>query len=406
VAKKQTGLRDTLFREIDPYGRDLGDDEGEQLRRIPVDAVSPDPEQPRRLLPPELAESARRGELSVKEVMRRWLAEEDTPDSKLQELRRLADSIEKQGLINPITVRPLNEGEQIGQGGEYVVVTGERRFWAHVLLALQGRAPATNEEGATLILAREMPEGASVRAHQLIENIMREDINAVEKAKGLVALRKELSKVNYSSLETEVEAEGELPTPKPVPWATVSEVLGISDRYRIYMTSVLNLPKEAQHLVAKHNLAEMTVRPIIQRLKGKPKLQIEALRQVAAWHDESVSEEAPGQPITGAVRELTDHLLAQETVEQSAAERVARAAEAVRRWPEATRFRSKVRGALRYLDQLPEDDAVLLARDLALDANYYSVVEELHQLKEHLDALLGRVSQYQTDDEADNLARE
>jgi hypothetical protein len=91
--------------------------------------------------------------------------------------------------------------------------------------------------------------------------------------------------------------------------------------------------------------------------------------------------------------------LIQDAVDKSAAEAVAQATEAVKRWPEATRFRSKVRGALRYLDRLPDDDLVLLARDLALDENYSGVIDELQDLRKRLGILLQRVSQYQADDE-------
>jgi hypothetical protein len=397
VAKKKTGLRGTLFREIDPYAKEAGGEESEQLIRIPIGALRPDPGQPRRLLPQELAHAISGGELGPKDAIEEWrildTEQGEALDHNLQELRRLADSIEKQGLINPITVRRPGDAERVPGGVDYVIVTGERRYWAHVLLAADNRSPLVDDRGETLLVAREVPEGTNIRAHQLIENIMREDINAVEKAEGLVALRQELSEVNYSSLDGSDEAE------KPVPWTAVSEILGISDRYRIYMTSVLRLPKEAQAVIAENNLAEMTIRPIVQKLKGSSALQIAALRQVSAWQSEERSKEAPGQAITGAVRELVDALLVQGGKVEKAAEAVAQAAEAVRRWPEAARFRSKVRGALRYLDQLPEGDFTLLARDLALDANYSSVVDELQELRQQLDSLLHRVSEYQESDE-------
>ena len=390
MPKKKTGIRGTLFGEIDPYAIASGGDEVDQLIQIPIETIRPDPGQPRRLLPSEILMAVADGETGPLEAIREWQVVGS--DHNLRELRRLADSIAMQGLINPITVRRPSDDERMPNATEYVIVTGERRYWAHVLLATEGRAPLTNGEGQTLIVSRVVPKDTNVRAHQLIENIMREDINAVEKAEGLVALRRELSKVNYSSLSKDNEKLRQ----DLVPWSTVSEVLGISDRYRIYMTSVLRLPKEGQNIVAEHSLAEMTIRPIVQKLKGNATLQIEALKQVAIWRDESGSEAAPGQAITGAVRELADNLLLQDAIDKSAAETVAQAVEAIKRWPEATRFRSKVRGTLHYLDRLPEDDLVLLARDLALDAHYTGVVDELQDLRKRLDVLLQRVSQYKT----------
>ena len=396
MTKKTTGLKQTLFRDIDPYGKEGG------LFEPRLDSIRPDPGQPRRLMPRDISEAVASNTILPAEAMRSWrdklgeLGESSTHN--LHELERLATSIETHGLINPITVRRPHEKEQLPKGIDYIIVTGERRYWAHVLLALDGRSPQVDENNHPLIKAIAAPEGITVRAHQLIENIMREDINAIEKAEGLRALRRELSEVNYSSLFDEKNASEPSPQ-KLVPWTEVSKVLGISDRYRIYMTSILQLPKEAQDIIAEYGLAEMTVRPIVQKLKGRPVLQIEALKQVVAWQREAELEGALGQAITGAVQDLVEQLIVQEAVEARAAEAVAQAAQTVQRWPEATRFRSKVRGTLHYMNRLPEAGLLLLARDLALDANYASVVDELHDLRRQLDALLGKVSQYQADEE-------
>lgn len=391
---KKTGLRGSLFREIDPYAKDESGEAGERVIAIPIEVVRPDQDQPRRLLPADLSRAVASGEMTPGAAMQEWQrqasASEGPPAHNLQELHRLADSIEKQGLINPITVRRPRLDEKTPEGVEYVIVTGERRYWAHVLLATEGRSPQVNDQGQTLIRALESPEGVNVRAHQLIENIMREDINAVEKAEGLWALRHELSKVNYSSPHDEKASQ------KLVPWKTVSEILGISDRYRIYMTSVLKLPNEAQTVIEEHNLAEQTIRPIIQKLKGKPDLQTEALKQVVAWQEGVGSQDAPGQTVTGAVRELVSRLLEQEAAERGAAKAVEEAAKAVRKRPEAARFRRKVRGTIRYLRRLPEEDLGRLAQELALDANYTDVVDELQDLRKQIDGLLAEVSAYQS----------
>ena len=85
-------------------------------------------------------------------------------------LNELAESIRTQGLMQPILVRPLT------QGG-YEIIAGERRSKAARIAGLT-EVP---------VLVREVPdENAAVMA--LIENIQREDLNALEEAQGVQRL--------------------------------------------------------------------------------------------------------------------------------------------------------------------------------------------------------------------------
>jgi ParB-like chromosome segregation protein Spo0J len=117
----------------------------EAVSQLPLETILPDFGQPRRLLPGDLAEAIKLGTLSVSEAMQQWLerAEETEAGAGLrrgiQELKRLADSIEQHGLISPISVRRPKPEEAVPPGIDYLIVTGERRFWAHLYLLLQGR---------------------------------------------------------------------------------------------------------------------------------------------------------------------------------------------------------------------------------------------------------------------------
>ncbi len=85
-------------------------------------------------------------------------------------LQELAKSIEKNGIIQPLLVRPMLDGS-------YQLVAGERRWRAAHMAGLH-EVPVT---------IREMTdEEASVFA--LIENLQREDLNPVEEAEGLKSL--------------------------------------------------------------------------------------------------------------------------------------------------------------------------------------------------------------------------
>jgi len=89
-----------------------------------------------------------------------------------ESLQELADSIRAQGLMQPILVREVAEG--------YEIIAGERR-WRAAQLAGLTEMP---------VLVREVPDHA-VAAMALIENIQREDLNAIDEAHGLQRLIQE-----------------------------------------------------------------------------------------------------------------------------------------------------------------------------------------------------------------------
>jgi len=98
----------------------------------------------------------------------------------IERLNELADSIKQVGLLEPILVRPLDD--------EYEVVVGERRYRASQQAGLQ-KVPAiihnfTDEQVIEL---------------NLIENIQREDLSAVEKGN---TLQKKLLERKSAFLQT------------------------------------------------------------------------------------------------------------------------------------------------------------------------------------------------------------
>ena len=85
-------------------------------------------------------------------------------------LEELAASIKAQGLIQPISVRPVDSGR-------YENIAGERR-WRAAQIAGLGEVP---------VLIRDIPDDAAL-AMSLIENIQREDLNPLEEAAGIQRL--------------------------------------------------------------------------------------------------------------------------------------------------------------------------------------------------------------------------
>ncbi len=85
-------------------------------------------------------------------------------------LQELAASIQSQGIIQPILVRPI-------AAGKYEIIAGERR-WRAAQIAQLDEVP---------VLVRDIPDEATL-AVALIENIQRENLNPVEEALGLKRL--------------------------------------------------------------------------------------------------------------------------------------------------------------------------------------------------------------------------
>jgi ParB family chromosome partitioning protein len=87
-----------------------------------------------------------------------------------QSIAELADSIKAQGLIQPILVRPV-------ENGKYEIIAGERR-WRAAQLAGLTQVP---------VVIRAVPDKSAL-AMALIENIQREDLNPLEEAAGIQRL--------------------------------------------------------------------------------------------------------------------------------------------------------------------------------------------------------------------------
>ena len=94
-------------------------------------------------------------------------------DMHPEALQELSESIRNQGIMQPIVVRPITSDR-------YEIIAGERR-WRAAQMAGLDTVPA---------LIRDVPDEAAI-AMALIENIQRQDLNAIEEAQALNRLQKE-----------------------------------------------------------------------------------------------------------------------------------------------------------------------------------------------------------------------
>jgi ParB family chromosome partitioning protein len=135
------GLGDILSEVEEAYEKDLSDidsfeleAQGARVEEIDVDSITPNPFQPRKHFDE-------------------------------QALQELSDSIKEHGLLQPIVVIEKEEG--------YLLIAGERRLRAHKLAAL---------EHVKAIVADVDIDEVRLRELALIENIQRENLNAIELA--------------------------------------------------------------------------------------------------------------------------------------------------------------------------------------------------------------------------------
>ncbi len=98
-------------------------------------------------------------------------------------LEELAASIKAQGLMQPITVRPVGEGR-------HEIIAGERRW----------RAAQIAELTEVPVIIREIPDEAAL-AMSLIENIQREDLNPLEDATGIQRLIDEFGMTHQAAAD-------------------------------------------------------------------------------------------------------------------------------------------------------------------------------------------------------------
>ncbi|MDO6459251.1 ParB/RepB/Spo0J family partition protein [Granulosicoccaceae sp. 1_MG-2023] len=99
-----------------------------------------------------------------------------------QALEELADSIRKQGLVQPVVLRPRTDG--------YELIAGERRWRAAQLAGLQDIPAVVNDY-----------DDKAAAAVSLIENIQREDLNPLEEANALQRLQNEFAMTHQEVAE-------------------------------------------------------------------------------------------------------------------------------------------------------------------------------------------------------------
>ncbi|MDE2038282.1 MAG: ParB/RepB/Spo0J family partition protein [Patescibacteria group bacterium] len=169
-------------------------------------------------------------------------------------LKSLAESIRMYGVLQPLVVTRKEVFRQSAEGGgmsvEYELISGERRLRASKLAGL-AQVPVLIRGGEES--AREKLEIA------IIENLQREDINAVERARAFERLTKEFG----------------------LKQAQVADKVGKSREYVANTLRILSLPDDMLTALEEGKISEGHTRPLLM-LTEKPEEQSVLFKEIMA----------------------------------------------------------------------------------------------------------------------------
>ncbi|CAG0966802.1 partial putative chromosome-partitioning protein ParB, partial [Gammaproteobacteria bacterium] len=224
---------------------------------ILLDQVYPDPQQPRRLLPPDLGQLLANGALPIDilEQLRARAGQDKWIREKLLELDTLADSIGVDGLMQPIRVIPDGDNR-------YRIEEGERRWWAHHILVEQGKEQFRHI--AAFIVEGEH-EAIGLLRRRVAENVLRSGFTAIELARAMASRIQEIMNAEPGTKQGEAERR-------------VGNENGMSDRRVRQFVALLTLSPEAQEMAQQARLTENSLRPIVGN-KNQAR-QMEAIREL------------------------------------------------------------------------------------------------------------------------------
>jgi ParB family chromosome partitioning protein len=193
-------------------------------RKVPIEFLKPNPRNPRR----------------------------DFPDA---ELRELADSIRQHGVIQPIVVRAVK-----GAQDRYEIIAGERRWRASQIAGLHEVpiVPVEVSDSDALEIA-------------IIENVQRENLNAMEEAQGYHALADEFKRSQDDIAKIVGKSRSHV--------ANTLRLLRLPDTVKAYINAGKLSAGHARALI-NHPDPEGVAREIVD--KGLNVRQVEALGQEQA----------------------------------------------------------------------------------------------------------------------------
>ncbi|MBI2631181.1 ParB/RepB/Spo0J family partition protein [Candidatus Nomurabacteria bacterium] len=170
----------------------------------------------------------------------------DFDEARLQDL---ADSIKQYGVLQPLTVSRMEVMKEGGEGlvTEYELIAGERRLRAAKLSGVS-QVPVIIRTGDTAIMKLELA---------IIENLQREDLNAVDRARAFFRL---VTEFKFTHNE-------------------VAKKMGRSREYVTNSLRILTLPEEVLNSLSEGKISEGHTRPILM-LADHPEEQLVLFKEI------------------------------------------------------------------------------------------------------------------------------
>lgn len=200
------------------------------VRAVPVEALEPSPYQPRGAMDPEA-------------------------------LDELAASIKLRGVLQPILARPTP-----GKAGHYQIVAGERRWRAAQKAGLH-EVP---------VYIRDLPDTDAMAA-ALVENLQRQDLNAIEEAEGYHRLLEEFGLTQEK----------------------LGEAVGKSRSHVANMLRLLHLPAVVQTALKDGRLSAGHARALLSHADPEKAAQDVMERGLNVRQTEALVQGRPARPETG-----------------------------------------------------------------------------------------------------------
>lgn len=204
------------------------------------------------------------------------------------ELEKLTLSVRKNGILQPVLVRPCEEG--------YELIAGERRYRAAKKVGLS-QIPAIVQNLSDL----------EAKEIALLENLHREDLNPIDETEGvldLLALKLETDEKSVISLlgiaahKKRKSAEEVFNSPQ---WETITEVLAdvgyTPDSFRSNRLPLLKMPDDVLQAVREGRLA-YTKAKLISKVSNK--------RKRIKLHEEVIAQKLSIVQLRSRVAELND----------------------------------------------------------------------------------------------------
>ena len=225
---------------------------------VPISQVLPDRFQTRVILPPELKQAFFSGESDCFATAHSLLVAADGDPAlrqQVDELLLLGESILKDRQIEPATGSWI----KTHQGSRFLLETGERRFWS---LALQTVNMGLQEEPRLKVTE----EVEINRYRQVAENLLREDISAVDLGKAIAALillqLEQLPDPEMDELTYFRQALNIKKLPNGV-WQGIIRVIGLSRPVLYRHLQLLKLDDDLLYMASLYRLEEGRLRQIL-----------------------------------------------------------------------------------------------------------------------------------------------